>query len=289
MRRRIHLSGPSSNPWLPKVFLRFEECRDTSTETARIVTDAGPAYIKAMGNRQGPHALACEWVGTQLAHWFGLPTFDFALMNIDAAVDEIPLFRSGKAASGPAFVTRAVAGHKWGGSEGELDALLNPEAISHLVVFDTWTRNCDRHPPDLTVRKPNRDNVFLEDFGDREAGRCRLVAMDHGCCFNWGRDLSPRIAGLDTIRDSGLYGLFPAFVPRVRQADVESAISRLRQVDEGFVADIVASIPSAWEVNRKSRDALRKLICQRAAFVADTILGVISKNCWPGQFFDTRL
>ena len=107
-----------------------------------------------MGNPQGPHQLACEYVGTQLAAWFGLPTFDYALMAVDATVDEIPLKDGSFAESGPAFVTRAAAGHPWGGSAEELDALVNPEAVTHLVVFDTWTLNCDRYPPDLTTARP---------------------------------------------------------------------------------------------------------------------------------------
>ena len=123
-----------------------------------------------------------------MAHWFGLPTFDFAILNLDAA-DEIPFESGGKAAPGPAFVTRATKGNTWGGEDGELDLLENPEAISRLVVFDTWTRNCDRYPPDLEMRKPNRDNVFLNSTSERE-DRFRLIAMDHTHCFTCGRDLT---------------------------------------------------------------------------------------------------
>jgi hypothetical protein len=79
-----------------------------SMGTARIVTDAGTAYIKALGTRQGPHPLACEWVGTQMAAWFGLPTFEFALLTVDASVDEIPFLQGGTAESGTAFVTRVM-------------------------------------------------------------------------------------------------------------------------------------------------------------------------------------
>jgi hypothetical protein len=136
-----------SSKWRPTTFLRFEQGLDTSMGTARIVTDQGRAYIKALGNRQGPHPLACELVATQLAEWFALPTFEYALIRIDDIVDEIPFNRGGKAASGTAFVTRATEGHPWGGSPEELEALVNPEDISRLVVFDTWTRNCDRYPP----------------------------------------------------------------------------------------------------------------------------------------------
>lgn len=80
--------------------------------TAEIMTDAGRSYIKAMGNPEGPHALACEYVGTQLARWFGLRTFDFALMNLEE-IDEIPLDKGRLAMPGPAFVSRAEQGATW--------------------------------------------------------------------------------------------------------------------------------------------------------------------------------
>jgi hypothetical protein len=168
--------------------------------TARILTDAGPAYIKAMGNPQGPHQLACEYVGTQLAKWFGLATLEFHLLHIDASIDEIPFPKGGCASSGPAFVTRAAEGHPWGGTEAELKPLVNREAISWLVVFDTWTLNCDRHPPDLADRRPNYDNVFLERVGERGQAQFRLLAIDQGCCFSGGRDLTPRISSIDHVR-----------------------------------------------------------------------------------------
>ncbi|MFM7919305.1 MAG: hypothetical protein ACKPJJ_03710, partial [Planctomycetaceae bacterium] len=42
--------------WKPTEFQRFESGLDTSMGTARIITDAGKSYIKAMGNRLGPQA-----------------------------------------------------------------------------------------------------------------------------------------------------------------------------------------------------------------------------------------
>ena len=58
--------------------------------TAIVQTDAGRAYLKGLGNPEGPHALICEWVGTKLARQFGLHTLEFALMLI-GSTDEIPL------------------------------------------------------------------------------------------------------------------------------------------------------------------------------------------------------
>ena len=47
-------------PWLPSRLERVEESYHTSMGTTKIKTDATRGYIKTMGNRQGPHALACE-------------------------------------------------------------------------------------------------------------------------------------------------------------------------------------------------------------------------------------
>src|SRR5258707_135792 len=62
-------------------------------------------------------------------------------------------------ASAPALYCRRIRPHssKEQGlmSREELDALINPESVARLVVFDPWTANCDRYPPDLTLRKPN--------------------------------------------------------------------------------------------------------------------------------------
>lgn len=276
-----------SNTWRPKTFLRFEDALDTSMGTARIVTDAGAAYIKALGNRQGPHPLACEWVATQLAEWFGLATLDYALLTIDASEDEIPFRRGGRATSGTAFVTRAIQGHTWGGTTEELDGLVNPEAISRIVVFDTWTRNCDRFPPDLTQRRPNYDNVFLADPAAGVAAQPRLIAIDHTHCFTCGRDLDAKVAKVQWVKDDRLYGLFPGFVPKVRGDEVDAAIARLHQLEETFVAAVVATVPADWEVKEPARKALVDLICRRAEFVAGNVLDKVAKNCWPGQLFDS--
>jgi hypothetical protein len=256
--------------------------------TARIVTDAGPAYIKPLGNRQGPHPLACEWVATNLARWFGLTTFTFALMQIDADTDEIPFLRGGRAASGTAFVAKAMAGHPWGGSAEELKHLANSSAISRLVVFDTWTLNCDRYPPDITVRKPNYDNVFLADVAAPVQGASELIAMDHTHCFTCGRDLDHRVATIAKVTDNRLYGMFPGFVQHVRQQEVAAAIDRLEELDETVVMRIVETIPADWEVTTAARKALTELIVRRAAFVSDHVKDLIGHVCWPGQLFDKR-
>lgn len=265
--------------WHPTSFERFEQSFSTSIGTALIVTDAGRAYIKPLGNRQGPHVLACEWVGTRLADWFNLPTFDYSLMRLDE-VDEIPLQGGGQGTPGPAFVSRAIAGTVWGGDAASLEGLVNPDDIAALVLFDTWTRNCDRHPPEGAGRKFNFDNVFLSTEG-AGAGRSKLIAMDHTHCFTCGGDLDHRVARIEAVQDTRVYGLFPSFVSFIREDLVRAAAERLGTLDPTVVRGIVDSIPPEWDVSPAARTALAELIVRRAAFVRDTVSEALAPVCWP--------
>ncbi len=243
---------------------------DTSTGATEVTTDAGRAYIKPMGNRQGPHVLATDWVGTHLAKWLGLSTFDIAILTLGPD-DTFPLPRNHTAAPGPAFAARALAGDPWGKSGQQLDALVNPDDITRLVVFDTWTLNCDRHHHDLNVRRPNYDNVFLSSQ-DVEPGKRRLIAMDHGLCFiRSGEDLTPRLASIDKVQDDHVYGLFPEFRKWLRVDIIEQCARRLREMDDQTAQAMIATVPTQWEVPNEARRAWAELICRRSSFVADSV------------------
>ena len=255
-------------PWLPTTVLRPDKPYDTATATVRVNTDAGPAFLKALGNRGGPHLLAAELVGTKLAHWFGLPIFDFAIVTVTDE-DEIEFYRGGHALPGPAFVTREQSGQVWGGDEEILTNVVNSADIARLVLFDTWTRNCDRYPPDLNTRLPNYNNVYLssEDLGGSEL---QLVAMDHTHCFNCGNDLTNRLARIDFVQDERPYGLFPPFRRYLdtHRAAVEADLARLAAIPRAEMGTIVAGIPAAWQVDALTRAALVDLLCQRGNFLS---------------------
>lgn len=273
--------------WQPTTFVRFDKSCGTSMETARILTDAGTAYLKALGNPQGPHALACELVGTQLARWLGLPTFEFAVVRLDAN-DEIPFSRGGQAIPGPAFITRAVDGSGWTGAADDLKRLLNPDDITRLVVLDNWTRNADRYPPDPAARRANRDNVFLENVSQGRKVRLRLLAMDHSHCFTNGGTLSRKIAFIQNIQDEQLFGLFPEFQPYVHQELVESVLQRLAGFSEATAQEIIQTVPVEWDVDPQARAAWAEFLCRRAAYLVDSLTERLGKVCWPGQLFDNR-
>lgn len=261
--------SPETN-WQPTRLMEVAGSVDTSTGATEVRTDAGRAYIKPLGNRQGPHVLATDWVGTHLAKWLGLSTFDIAILTLEDE-DTFPLPRGHTSQPGPAFAARAVAGDPWGKSGLQLDLLINPEDITRLVVFDTWTLNCDRHYHDLSVRKPNYDNVYLSSEGV-QAGRRRLIAMDHGLCFiRSGEDLTTKLGHIDKVRDEHVYGLFPEFKDKLREDIIDLCASQLRQMELTTAHEMIATVPREWDVSADARQAWAELIYQRAYFVADNI------------------
>ncbi len=271
------MTDSKGSRWRAGRFRRHIRGVRSSTDTVEVETDGGRAYVKAMGNRQGPHALACDLVGTQLAQWFGLPVLDWDVMIIGGK-DEIRFLRGGQAQPGPAFATRALDAHAWSGHEKDLRSVVNSEVIPRLVVFDTWVLNCDRHPPDTRMRRPNPDNVILT--GDRAPkGRLRLVPIDHGHCFTCGRDLDARIASINMRRDERIYGLFPAFGPHMTRDGVLAARAGLNEIDQDVVRDMIGSIPAEWQVPLKAREALLELVCDRAAYLAERIPSLFMLVC----------
>lgn len=254
--------------WQPTRLMEVAGSADTSTGATEVTTDAGRAYIKPLGNRQGPHVLATDWVGTHLAKWFGLSTFDIAILTLDED-DAFPLPQGYTAQPGPAFAARAVKGEPCGRSGEQLDMLVNPQDITRLVVFDTWTLNCDRFDGKPGGRGPNYDNVYLSSEGV-EAGQRRLIAMDHGLCFiRSGEDLSPRLEHIDKVKDDRVYGLFPEFRGRLREDIIGDCAVRLHEMDMATAEAIISTIPPQWEVSESARQAWSKLIYHRAGFVAD--------------------
>jgi hypothetical protein len=263
--------------WQPTTIKRPDKLFATATETVRVTTDAGPGFLKALGNRGGPQYLAADWFATQLAAWLGLPTFEFAIIQVTAE-DEIR-FKNGQAQPGPAFITREQSGMVWSGAEDELKMLINPADIGKLVLFDTWTRNCDRHPPDLTKRKVNRNNVFLSNEGMAD-GKLQLVAMDHTHCFNCGRDLNAQLAHINLVKSEEMFGLFPEFKPFIRAHwdAVVAAVAKLQTLDKLWVKDLIGAIPAEWQVDAAGRTALATQVCDRADYVNETFIALLEAN-----------
>jgi hypothetical protein len=271
----------ASTDWTKATFHRFERTITSSTNVAEVVVHLGDlslkAYIKAMGNPSGNHVLACEWVASQLARWFGLSTLDFGLMEIEEA-DEIPLGSGYTAKPGPAFVSKLEPGFSWSGKESALESLLNPEDIARLVVFDTWVLNADRYAPHGMFRRPNFENVFLSER-DGITRKYRLLAIDHTHSFTNGSEISARVREISRVKDGRLYGLFPEFERYMTASLAEKAVEKLGQISSTLVKGVLNSVPSAWGIRKPAIAALGDLIFDRARFLSDEIDKVVLPHC----------
>jgi len=265
--------------WQPDELLRHVESRESSTQVVVVRTSLGDGYVKSMGNPQGEHALAREWVGTLLAHWLGLPTFQFGIINVKE--DELAMlpFLTGNshARAGPAFITKAEPGEVWSGKKRELERLVNRQDLTNLVILDTWIRNQDRYFPRPAPQMPRirYNNVFLSHSAP--AGQLLLRAMDHSECFTNGRDLVPRHLGIDQAQDSAVYGLFPEFRGFLNREAAKATARRLAKIDVLTAEAMVSSIPKQWDVHDSGRKALVNFIVDRAVFLSTRIESFL----WP--------
>ncbi len=253
--------------WRPTFIRKQEDALKTGTRVLRVQTDQGSAFLKAMGNPEGPHVLVCELIGTRLAEWFGLPTFDFGTIRVVAEYG-LKFFEDGEVEPGPAFITKFDPGDVWGGIDRQLKQLANPGDISRLVVFDTWVLNCDRHSPD--GQRINRNNVYLSE--DAPPGYLLLRAMDHSHCFTCGKPLSPKLANIGCVKDERIYGLFPEFLPWLSRDVVAQSVEKLRSFTKHDAEALTQGIPVEWDMDALTHEALIQLLVSRAAFLASSIM-----------------
>ena len=107
--------------WCPTFVRKQEDALKTGTMAIRVETDQGSAFLKAIGNPEGPHVLICDLVATCLAAWFGLRTFEFGIIPVVADYG-LTFLEGGQVEPGPAFLTRYDPGDVWGGADRQAQA-----------------------------------------------------------------------------------------------------------------------------------------------------------------------
>jgi len=272
--------------WQPTQILDFIRQVGSSTGPCVVNTDSGRAYVKAPQNNEGPHALVCDWLGTYLARWFGLPCFETAIVEHDGITD-LPLKSGGVAEAGPVFATREVFGEQWDGKAASLDRLVNPDDLTRLVLFDTWIRNRDRYRP-ARGQEPariNLGNVFLAKAGPGRPAATRLMAIDHTHVFSRGAELTRGLSDLSEMQDETVYGLFPAFFDRLRRPAFDLGVGRLREFSPKTIREPLDQVPEAWQLGFEMRKTLTEFLSRRAAYVADTIENALGRHMPASSLF----
>jgi hypothetical protein len=262
------------NGWNPNTITRAIRGLTTAARTVQVETDQGEGFLKALGNPEGPHVLACELVGSLAADWLGLKTLDFSLIEV-ADRGAIAFEGHSWAEPGMAFISRAEAmGFTWGGDSQTASAISNREDITRLVVLDTWLRNCDRRSPD--GRRINLNNVFLVQR-TRPQRILELLAMDFTHAFTCGGPLDRKLGHIEKIRDPAVFGRFPEFEIFLSRKEALACAARLEDFDMASAAGFVACVPREWQVDVDVRGAWQKFLVDRAHFTAATIV----ERLWP--------
>ena len=244
----------------------------TSTSPIFVETDCGTGYVKMPSSSAGPQALVSELVGTQLAEWFGLPVFEYAVIQVaEADLDS----KSKDENQIPAFITREEPGNPWegkGDTKG-LSAVENSHDFSRFIVFDTWVGNIDRHSWIMQKGQrrewQNPRNVFLSE--DASEGKFTLKAYDHTHCQLSKIAVSPSVDLEAKITDREIYGCFPEFKPHLRRSEVQQASQKLSKITEATARRIVASVPNEWIEDQATQDALIEFIKRRSQVVSSYI------------------
>jgi hypothetical protein len=252
---------------------------ETSTRPIECVLDDGAhAFVKVLGNPEGPSALACEFVGTGAAALLGLPVFDFAIPEFPRELC-VPLDHGLIPLPGPCFATRFADGSSWDGRGALLDALEHPEHIPGLVVVDTWLRNPDRYFVRGGRTRKNLRNVFLREEGVPR-GSFRLLAIDHTHVIRQDGELTIKSLAIDREREDLLYGLFPEFVNRIEREDLAPFVERLERLGKtNEIDDLVRRTPKQWLSDGQVRQDLPGFLKRRALHVAARLDRWLTTEC----------
>lgn len=265
--------------WQPTLVKRVIRVLATSTRPIEVEMDDGiRAFVKVLGNPEGPSALACEFIGTVLAHVLGIPAFEVAVSHFPEELC-VPLEHGLRPEPGPCYATRAVTGISWDGTPESLDAIENPEHVTGLVVLDILLRNPDRHFVRLGRTRRNLRNVFLAEDGVPR-GSFRLTAIDHTHCLRQDGELTQHSLSIGNERDEQLYGLFPAFIERIEREDLAPYVERLRQfAHSNEIDDIVNRTPRPWLPAGQVRQDLPGFLKRRAVHVAANVENWLAAAC----------
>ncbi len=251
-----------ADAWAPTTILFEIESYATNSLTVQVETDQGIGYLKCLTDKTDPTDLVCDLIGSRLAKLFGLTVPDFHLVPV--AVDSpITLSGSAKVLPGAGFISRKVTGEPLANNVAGLMCLANPQDLARLVVFDTWTVNCDRYRPASHPNggRANRGNLLLSRDG-APAGTFVLTLIDHGCCFRCQYDLTrPRLQTAAT--DDTLYGCFPEFRGLVLKEDALRAGDELQSLMRDAISGALDDVPTEWGFTGTIRDALLDMLTQR--------------------------
>ncbi len=239
---------------------------------------------KFMGNPAGDHALACEWVGTSLAKWLGIPTFEFALIPYQTDF-RILLDKDSYAQIGPAFITRwEDKGGAWRGDPAQLEKIENSDDLTKIVYLDTWLLNRDRWSRWEHVEPVDHyENVFIGQSKE-EPGKFYVKAIDHSHVITYGGYIRERITRKESLECTQICGNFDEFSCYLKSEVSEQAAKKIGSIPPKIIDEILAQIPKEWGVGENEKEWLRTFITHRSKFVSKFLHNELFPNAGRKRF-----
>jgi hypothetical protein len=263
----------SMSPWQPTEITEQIESFGTSTYPIHIMTDAGEAVLKYIGNPKGPGVIANDWLGNVIAKMLGLTSLEQAIIEVTPQVARrLRPTGSHHVLSGLAMVTKWIEMNPWDGTEQTLASTSGIGDLGTLVTFDTLIMNPDRHEDCLNPIPQEDLHQNMDNLGigaPNASGGRDLVVFDHGEAFNRSRALM--VLTQSVIESPQIYGVFPAFRRYLRMSQIEAACQRLLGLDWNAIDAEIDGMPNAWCLGTFRKEDAKRLLKARAPWLAATL------------------
>ena len=251
----------------------------TRTSPVLVETNVGKAVLKLPAGCGSPDRLICEFIGTSLAKWLGVPTPDFALFR--TGHDYVTLMQGideDLAKEEDGFISRYEKTFPF--TPLSVQDIKNKGVLTKLVFLDTWIRNKDRYYKNTDESSTrNTTNIFLVENGQAKEPYF-LKVIDHTEAFigdSLGLELENHF-GPAAICDPAIFGRFPEFDHYIDRNTAYRVADRLSGIKSPTVRAIFNRIPESWPLDAQLKKKFISFIVKRAAFVATTLPQVLFPN-----------
>ncbi len=227
--------------------------------------DANSYVVKLQNNRMGRQILVNEYIAKEIGSKLKLcfPNSGLIYLSQDAKT-QVERHLNKKISRGPHFASRFIS-HSTYLTPENITKAINRTDMAGIMFFDHLFHNVDR--------THNRRNLLIR----REEVGWRIYAIDHSHLFyrgRWNLSTLERMAEMIKVNSSRIYGLL--LKRYLQPQDFVPYVESFRELTDEQIVQIIAAIPTEWQVTSQQQAALTHYIIRRRQ-LADDILAAICR------------
>ena len=229
-----------------------------------VIAEDGKVYYAKSGKGQNPPiSILNEYICTFLLRIWEIHTPAIATLELDPGIIDFHLsVRNRKShyrtpCFGSALVPEAVEVTRLSDLGGtNLKLLANPLELIWIALFDNWVGNEDRKP----------SNLNLLQVEDRDSGKIRIFAIDHGQAFLFMRyaDLPEEVPHAlsmgDSILDSNSGKEIAYRIGKRKWKEIIEGFPRKVQTCEKMFSNLSSFLPESLSLDIIEEKALRRFL-----------------------------